>query len=100
MQGNLRNWRKTYNEVQALGKELYNYYPHVNKQGNYVTAKLFDDKEKEIIEKRIEKLCKNSDKNLDCLGLIGSAPLWKYNVDDTSTWASHNDFKYGHLVKR
>ena len=47
---------------------------------------------------QITSILRECSEYLDCCGMQMKKPLWKFNIDDVTTWKSHKDFAYGDLA--
>lgn len=97
----LKKWRKTYDLVHGIGRKLSDSRPTINKNGKVIKS-LCPLAEEEVLrlEKKIQmhldKLCNY----MDYTGMNLKPGLWVYSKTDPTTWASHDTFKYSHLLKR
>ncbi len=99
MQFNVKEWRRKYDKIQALGQILKDSYPSVDKNGNWLQPlHIISHDSSKSIEAEIKELVAKVNIYLDACGLRPEQPLWKYDVKDPTTWASSGKFKYGHLI--
>lgn len=104
-------WRKIYDEVHVLGSQLkikqYELMEAEERQKEDPIKHAITWKQRKqfegYIEEKEEKIglllykCKRYFKSL---GMTTPKPLWIYDIDDKTTWASHKKFKYNHLLKK
>ncbi len=100
MQFNANEWRRFYDKIQAMGQMLKDSYPSIDENKEVqppkkALRKIKQDSLKEEIKKQTEKCIRY----LNWSGKKLTPPLWAYNVEDKTTWASDPSFKYGHLLK-
>lgn len=100
MQFSLRRWRKAYDTVKILGLTLKNSRHSYDEQKKYVPPVMpLSEEDQWKLEKKIERELDKLKNYMDATGMNLRPPLWTYNRNDATTWASHNSFKYGHLLK-
>lgn len=95
MQFNIKEWRRIYDRVHHLGKKFKDSFPDFD--GNPPVAPL-DRHEQDQIQTEMSLLTNRSNRYLDATRMRFPAPLWHYNRKDPKTWASHESFKFGHLM--
>lgn len=99
MEFSIKEWRRTYDLVQQLGKTLGDSRPSYDDSGKTIPAVLELSLEAQhALEDKIKSLLQKSSKYLDQCGMRPNKPLWHYDRKDPKTWASHESFKYGHLL--
>lgn len=100
MKFSIKEWRRMYDKVNALGAMLIDSRPTYTDNGSYISpvtelSKAFQAE----LESNIKNIIKRSSMYLDQCGLKISKPCWYYDRDDPRTWCSHESFKYGHLLE-
>lgn len=96
MQFSINEWKRVYNKVHALGKQLKE--ARVDYDGNPAINPLPFHTQREI-ENDIQNLTNKSNRYLDACNIRYPIELWAYNRQDKTTWASHSSFKYAHLME-
>jgi hypothetical protein len=99
MKFSIKEWRSIYDKVHELGAKLHDSRPTSTDKGGYIPpfAPLSKDEQADL-EVEIMNLTRRSQRYLDQCGLTRRKPLWHYDRHDPRTWASHESFKYGHLL--
>lgn len=99
MQFNIKDWRKMYDKIHELGRKLRDSRPTSNEYGESVeaVAPLYPW-EQTMLEDDIKCLINKCSLYLDTTGNKLPKPLWYYDRKDRRTCASHESFKYGHLL--
>lgn len=99
MQFNVNDWRKMYDKIHQLGHTLRDSRPTCNEYGESIpaVASLYPW-ERAMIETEIKSIINKCSQYLDATGNRLPKPLWYYDRKDKQTCASHESFKYGHLL--
>jgi hypothetical protein len=99
MHFNIAEWRRFYDKIHGLDKTLKNSYWTIDEEKvKHPPLIELSEEAQKAIEKEIEDLIKLSGSYLNICDMPSAPVLWKYNVEDPSTWVSHESFKYQHLV--
>ena len=100
MKFDIREWRKMYDKAHQIGELLHDARPTYTEKGDYIPPVTLVSKDiQEGWEWDIENTVKKSARYLDHCGLKMPKPKWYYDRKDPKTWASHESFKYGHLLE-
>lgn len=100
MNFSLSKWRRTYDLVHGLGRKLRDSRPTMDEKNNKVEAiNPLGEEEEARLEKKIQMYLDNIRIYMDDTRMKFRPGLWVYHRDDPTTWASHDTFKYGHLLK-
>lgn len=95
----VKEWRRIYDKVQHLGQIIKDSNQRLDDEGNWLPAlHLISVDARKSIEAEIKVWLAANDNYLDACGMKPNPPLWKYDVKDPTTWASHATFKYKHLM--
>lgn len=77
MKFDIKEWKKIYNLVQKLGKQLCDARPTLTEIGGYIAPKMeLPKKEQDSLERRIKILTHKSDNYLDSCALNTSPPRY------------------------
>lgn len=100
MHFNVKEWRRIYDKVQFLGQILKDANESLDEDRKLLPAiyPISRDSRKSL-ETEIKGLMIDCNICLDAGGMRSNPPLWKYDKDDPTTWASHKSFKFKHLMK-
>lgn len=100
MKFELKEWRRFYDKIHALGQMLRDSRPTYTEKGSYIApiCELSKDAQHEL-ESQIQSLSQRCGRYLDQCGMRMPKPLWYYDRKDPKTWRSHESFKYGHLLE-
>ncbi len=99
MRFSIKEWRKFYDKVHALGQTLHNGRPTYNEFGGYIEPVAELSREAQMaLESQIKTLTQRSSRYLDQCGIRPYPRLWKYDSKNPETQMSSPEFKYGHLI--
>jgi hypothetical protein len=87
-------WLRHYKEAQQLGSHLSAHLRKVAKGEQRLDRDFVN-----TMEKKISIVTSKCSGYLDSCGLTLPPPKWRYDKDDTRTWASSIDFRYTHLME-
>lgn len=100
MEFSMKEWRRMYDKVNALGRTLRDSRPTYTDDDEYIPPKIKLTLESQnMLESQIAHTIQRSDKYLDKCGMKMPKPLWIYDRKDEKTWLSHESFKYLHLLE-
>ena len=99
MQFSIKEWRKFYDKTHQLSKMLHDCTATYDDKGTRIPPKNEISKEARLaLISQIELLMQRCSRYLDRCGMRMPPPVWHYNPEDKTTWASHKTFNYEHLV--
>lgn len=99
MKFSIKEWRRVYDKVHALGKMLRDSRPTYTESGSYIAPVMELSRDTQAsLESEIRSLTQRSSKYLDQCGMKPDKPLGHYDRKNPETWASDPSFKYGHLL--
>src|SRR5690554_4500824 len=87
----LQEWRKRYQKI--------NWFSRLIKEDRKDGQTRRDKEHMQKMELKLQKMIDEHRQWMDRNGCKLTAPLWRYDVYDTRTWASSPDFEYYHLMK-
>ena len=92
---NINIWNEYRKKVSKIGEVIKKNIHDFHDTGSCDLTK----PEIEQLLKEADDICKESTFYMDRHGIAEQKPLWIYNIKDTRTWFSHEDFAYKHLLK-
>ena len=94
MNFSIKDWRRFYDKINDLGERYKDSLPTL-----YASPKQpMDVYEQEDLLDEIKVLMRRNDAYLDACGMRCPEPLWNYSRIDCRTWASHETFKFEHII--
>lgn len=94
-----KEWRRMYDKIQKLGGFLKDSLPTIDENKVVHPPLRALSKEAQLgIRREIDDTTTIVRNYLDACGKKMPEPLWKYNKDDKTTWASHETFIYQHYL--
>jgi hypothetical protein len=100
MKFSVREWRTFYDKIHSLSRILHDSRPTYTEIGSYIApVSPLTKSEQLALESEIKTLSQKCNRYLDQTGHRMPRPLWHYDKKDSGTWASHKDFRFGHLVQ-
>ena len=100
MRFSLKEWRTFYDKIHQLSRILHDSRATYTESGAYIApVEPLPPDEQRRLESEIKTLSQKCNRYLDQCGKRMPKPLWRYDKKDSTTWASHKDFKYAHLLE-
>lgn len=96
----MEEWQTIYDQTQEKGQILKDSLPRPDSNNKRIVSppiKPLGKLEQNLLIIEIKELTMKARKYLDECGMKMQLPLWKYDIKDNKTWASHHNFKYKHL---
>jgi hypothetical protein len=102
MKFSLEEWLTIYKLTQEKGQILKDSYPQPdsnNKKRFKPPIKPLSPLVQKLLIMEIKELTMKARKYLNDCDMRMPDPLWIYDIENNTTWASHENFKYKHLQK-